>query len=246
MKLDNTSQVFRIISVGCFVIGVAFLVWTWFEYRSMSEFMQRAVLTTGTVVGSWQSIGKRYISLPVVQFETERGERIEFRSQSERFSNEVRVPVLYDPRNPNDAEIYSTFTLWGKTIFLSVFGVALSAVGLAGFIYFSRERKKDLLRAQEEALDRERLRASGRRITTAFQRLVKDRSQEVKGRHPYIIVTKWYDREKREAHIFKSDPVCIDPENFDRMRGITVYADPQDMNKYYMDTSFLSETMTTG
>jgi hypothetical protein len=243
MKVDNISKVFRLISVGCLVIGIAFLVGAWFAYRSTSEFMQRAVLTTGTVVGSWQY---RNSTVPVVQFETERGERIEFRSRSGRFSSEVRVPVLYDPRNPNDAEIYSTFPLWGETIFLSVFSVALSAAGLAGFIYFSRERKKDLLRAQEEALDRERLRASGRRITTAFQRLVKDRSQEVKGRHPYIIVTKWYDREKKEAHIFKSDPVWIDPENFDRMRGITVYADPQDMNKYYVDTSFLSEKMTAG
>jgi hypothetical protein len=41
------------------------------------------------------------------------------------------------------------------------------------------------------------------------------------------------------VHVFESDEIGFNPEDFIKSETIAVYVDPADMERYVMDTSFL-------
>ena len=126
------TPVFLAVGVLCIVIGAVVLV------RTM-QFVAKAEHATGTVIeltGEIDSEGDE-LFFPVVRFTTADGKEIEFESSSgsspASHSTGDRVEVLYDPDDPNDAQLSGFVDLWLFTIIFFLVGGAFLAVG-----WFSR------------------------------------------------------------------------------------------------------------
>ena len=90
-----------------------------------------------------------------------------------------------------------------------------------------KQRKKDELLQQ------------GTRINTKFQSVSRNTRLKVNGRNPYIITSQWQNPVTNKLHIFESDNIWFDPEEFVNEDVLMVFIDPDDPSQYYMDISFL-------
>jgi hypothetical protein len=219
-------------------LGVGLLVGGAFTYRSTRAFLSTAVPAEGTVVAYAESRSSKgeLTYYPVVAFTPRDGSKVEFQASSGGSSRGPvgeRVAVLYDPRNPHRAEVHSFLALWLLCVLLLGLGLVFAGTGVVLLLAFGR-RGWGLSRAEAE-----RLRATGRRLTTTFQDAIVDRSTEVNGRSPYRIVTQWQDPTSGAVHVFESEPVWFNPRDYIPSAGIDVYIDPEDMTRYCMNTSFL-------
>ena len=58
------------------------------------------------------------------------------------------------------------------------------------------------------------------------------------GRHPYRIICRWRDPETDQPHVFESESIWFNPQDYIR-EAIDVYIRPEEPEVYHMDTSFL-------
>jgi len=61
----------------------------------------------------------------------------------------------------------------------------------------------------------------------------------VNGVSPFRIATQWQDPATGEIRVFHSENVWFDPSDYLKDQPITVYLDPQNPHRYWVDTSFL-------
>ncbi|MBI4477815.1 MAG: DUF3592 domain-containing protein [Acidobacteria bacterium] len=130
----------HLIPMGLAVVGASLLTGAVFTYRSTQAFLTRSVPDEGTVVSnerreSESSNGKRsYSFYPVVEFQTPDGKGVKFTASSgsrpPSYSRGDRVPIRYDPSDPNVADIDSFVSRWLGTLALGVMGVAFVAFGI--------------------------------------------------------------------------------------------------------------------
>ncbi len=69
--------------------------------------------------------------------------------------------------------------------------------------------------------------------------MIFNTSLTVNGRSPWRIVTQWQNPSSGEVQLFESDDIWYNPTPFIAVAQITVYAHPDDLKRYHMDTSFL-------
>lgn len=80
----------------------------------------------------------KYLYRPVVEFATPRGRRVRFvggvAMRPAPYRIGARVPVLYDPDNPQRAQINRFVYLWFYMLMLMGFGTFFMAMGLLGYV----------------------------------------------------------------------------------------------------------------
>jgi hypothetical protein len=118
-------------------IGVLALAWGAIDLVRTVHFVRTAEHATGTVVDVSREIdddGDEFF-YPVVRFTTAEGKEFEFKSDSgsnpASHSNGDEVDVLYDPDDPDDAQLSGFFDLWLFTIV--PFGIGVVFLVVAGF-----------------------------------------------------------------------------------------------------------------
>ena len=126
------------------------LVGGFFMYQSTATFINAAVHTTGTVVDisrvwSSGSSGGGYVYRPIVEFKTKDGKDGKFESTtgsnpSPWHKGDV-VDVLYDPKNPDGAQINSFFELWVGNLIVGGLGVIFFCIACGVWIYMWRSKK---------------------------------------------------------------------------------------------------------
>ena len=220
-------------------IGIAMLAGALYWVQNIRSFLAQASTAQGTVIDMVRSSSSRSSSssspgtwAPVVRFVTAKGEKIEFTSSTgsnpPSYSQGESVEVLYQPGAPGDARIHGFVSLWlgpmivggiGSIFFLIGGGIALASV-LQG-------RKVEYLRQ------------NGTRILTTFQSVELNTSLSVNGRHPFRVFTQWTNPSTSEIHVFESDNLWFDPSPHINNRAITVFIEPGNPKKYYVDLSFL-------
>ena len=62
---------------------------------------------------------------------------------------------------------------------------------------------------------------------------------KVNGRSPFRIVAQWHDPDADRLLAFESRNIWFDPSAFLGTPDVTVYLEPKQRRRYYMDTSFL-------
>ena len=118
----------------CLALGVGLLLASAATFVHTKRFVAGAERATGTVIDlsvDFSSDGTVYY--PVVRFTTAEGRTVEFRSSSGSSSQPDvgdRVDVLYDPDDPQDAQLSGFFDLWLWTIALGGLGFLFSAFAL--------------------------------------------------------------------------------------------------------------------
>ncbi|MFP4016932.1 MAG: hypothetical protein ACLFUI_07845 [Halanaerobiales bacterium] len=61
------------------------------------------------------------------------------------------------------------------------------------------------------------------------------------GRSPYQIKGQWLNPSRNKVNVFKSKYIWYDPSDYIDVEEITVKTDPQNIDNYYMDISFLPD-----
>lgn len=227
------------------LIGLGLLIVSVFVFLNTRNFINSSAKAQGTVIAHAQVRSSKgdITYAPVISFRTQDGRTVEFKSgtSSTAASPPVgqTVEVLYNPQTPEDAEINSFSSLWTLNIILAALGAGFFTVGTTVFIFFRRSGQEAERAQRATASQDERLRLEGRRLMTKFDAVVRDDFVEVDGRSPYRIITQWHDSRTNSVHVFESDEIWFNPKEFIRSERIAVYVDPDDMEMYVMDTSFL-------
>jgi hypothetical protein len=209
--------VFAAVGGICLIIGLIF------SYNTMTR-----NLTWEEAPGTISS----FSDYPIVTFDYY-GQPMEFYSSFSSSDMQVgdAVTVHYPPDKPEEAEIKSFFTQWFVPLFLSVFVVTFGGIGFYGL---SKQLKQ--IRAKRELFTY----GKGRKTSLPVTDVIYDSSFKVNGRSPFVIVCQYHDAVSNKLYEFKSEHIWYDPSEFLKSReGIDIYIDPNDLTRYYMDTSFL-------
>jgi Protein of unknown function (DUF3592) len=225
------------------IVGAVLLVFT-------VRFVADAERATGTVVDldrRRSSSDGALLFYPVVRFTTANGEAIEFvDSTGSRPPLETpgdRVEVLYDPDDPNDAELSGIFHVWLVPAGLLVLGSAfLGTTWFAGPRAARRRRRP----GKADNADVDWLRAHGHRVKGGSPRAVPDDSLAILGRSPFLVEVDVHDPVRNEVRVLTSASLWFDPAPYLKDReALDVYIDPQRPERYFIDLSFLPPYKTS-
>lgn len=215
------------------VVGGALLVGAFLWYQNTVSFLDEALESPGVVtdlVYSRSSDSSSYY--PVVRFEDETGQLIEFQSSSgsnpASYSRGEKVSVFYLPGEPESARIDGFFSLWGGALILGIIGGAFFLVGILMVLV-------PLIRKGRGA----KLRESGQLVMASFRSVEQNTSLVMNGQSPFRIVTQWQDPATANIHVFRSDNLWFDPTDHIPGESIPVYIRPDNPKRYWVDTSFL-------
>jgi hypothetical protein len=230
----------KIVLAAFFCVGVTLLIAAVWVHEETAGFVARSRHGTGTVteLSEGRSISRdgasRAVYYPVVQFRTEAGAVIEFRSNFGSNPPSHRkgesVPVRYDPANPQEARIDTPSSIWFATWILGGLGAGFTGVPL---VFFAVRRR---IGRREEAL-----RETGQLVTTRLQSVVQNRRYRMGTRRPHLILTQWENPTDGHVYTFRSRNIPYDPTPFVQGREIHVWVDLANPKRYIMDTSFLPE-----
>jgi hypothetical protein len=212
-------------------LAVGLLAWSagLYIYRDTQLLVSRAEHARGVVVALSRS-GSTYA--PVVNFKTTRGTEIQFvgkvATSSPRFVKGEALDILYLPDEPTNARINSFLDLWGLPLFLAPFGGIFVLVGsVPALLRWKARRAAAVLKVQ------------GRPILADYERVALNPAINVNGESPFRIIAQWQDPATSTVHVFHSDNIWFDPQKYIDRKQLTVYVDPNDPKRYYVDTSFL-------
>jgi Protein of unknown function (DUF3592) len=169
---------------------------------------------------------------PVVRFVTTNGEAIEFRSDTAsdppRYTRGERVGVLYRALSPHDARIDDFLSLWAASVMFGAIGAIFFGIGATWIGWSIALERKDV-----------DLKRRGKRLATTVQRVEMNANVTVQGLHPYRVFTQWRDPGTSSAVVFESEYVWLDPTPYLDGRSVTVFIDPLDPSRYYVDLEFV-------
>ena len=222
------------ISIPFALVGAAFIVGAVTSAFNTLSFLGAAERATGEVISLEETRSSRDSPLfrPVFRFKTSRGREIVFRSPSSSsppaYDQGERVEIAYLASAPERARVISISSLWLSSLLLGMFGTIFSGIG-GGTLLVRRVR----------AVQHARLKREGQPIETDFQNVQVNTQLAVNGAYPWRIVTQWKNPATGELHLFHSENIWFDPSAHISSKRITVYLDPANQKKYYVDISFL-------
>lgn len=219
------------------LLGGAALFGTYSAYNSTAEFIATSITADGTVVKllKSQSSSKKSITYrPLVQFTDETGTLIEFSSSTSSnppsYSVGESVEVLYKQQSPQQAKIKGFFSIWGGVIIYGAIGTVLFLVGGSSFVIDIRKRNV-----------RKHLKLHGTKIEADIQSAEKNTTFSVNGRNPYRVICQWENPSTSKVHVFTSENIWFDPNDYIKSDKITVLIDKRNPKKHIVDLSFLPE-----
>jgi Protein of unknown function (DUF3592) len=214
--------------IGVLLLAVA-AVTAFLTFR----FLAGSERADGTVIDlreSYDSQDDTTSYYPVVRFETAEGQPVRFESDVST-SDDVgdTVEVFYDPDDPNDAKLAGFFNLWGLSLIFGALGAVFTGVG-GYLVYRTRTPSRE---------DIEWLRRHGRRVQGRSPRVVEG-DLLVDEQTPFRIVIDVHEPMRGPPRALKSEYLWFDPTPYLKGREtVDVYIDPEDLERYYVDVSFL-------
>ncbi|WP_013320872.1 DUF3592 domain-containing protein [Gloeothece verrucosa] len=235
--MNQHNKLFSIVGSVFGLLGLGMLFGSWLSFSGTQDFLKNSVSSVGTVIdlrvkSSYDHDGGS-IYYPRVSFQTEKAEKIDFESNfgtnPPAYKVGQQVPVLYHPDNPDQAQIKSFWSLWFVSILLLGMGGIFTVVGLSLLLSLKLQKQQSSLLAK------------GQQLLTHFAGVQLNTAIAVNGNHPYQIISQWLNPVTNEVHVFYSEPIWFNPEEFIESQDILVYVDSSDFNNYYMDISFLPQ-----
>ncbi len=209
-------------SVGLLLLGVAAVL-----VVSAATFARAAERAEGTVV----DFGRRH-SLAVYPYVTYTspadGREYTFRDKTGRWPPPYiigeRVPVLYDPAHPIDAQIDSWTNTFLGPVLCGGIGVGFTTIGSAL-----------LMKARRRAKHAFWLRNHGRERWVDVDHVSQERSVELNGQNPFVIHASWQDERTGRTHTASSEHLWQPPDPRLISRGVRVLFDPTDPDRNVID-----------
>lgn len=203
-------------------------------------FTRSAISTNGTVLYESQSKTRstsKTFYTPVISFVTNTGENITISSRtSNSFSSYAsgdKVNLIYNPKNPYQAEFDSFFSLWGGYLILIFLDLIFTLIGIV--LYFASNPKKHAPLFW---------RKSFRTIQTTYVSTYQDLLFCINGDYSYVILTQWLDPQTNNPYTFRSERLWYDPSPFIeqlKLVHIPVKVFRSNYKNYIMDISMLPQ-----
>lgn len=129
MSYPNPDSV---IGPVCVVLGVLALAGAGFAYRAQRHFLRTALRATGTVQSfRTERMDRSTMYFPVIQFTTATGATVTAESHTSRGGITLgqKLPVLYDPSDPQNVEINAFWSRWLMVMIALFFALVLFGIG---------------------------------------------------------------------------------------------------------------------
>lgn len=217
------------------LVGVICLTLSAVLFQNTRSFKKTAHTTTGEVTNMIRvEQAKNHSYSPVIRFQTDQGKTVEHVSsvlvKTDKYQVGDKVDMLYDPVNPKDTVIKGFFSEWGLTMMFGYVGVVALLFGLAPLLWLKHKAKKT-----------KTLMSTGRPVEATIQGVYPNKRFKVNGKNPFQIHAQWQDPATQNVYVFKSDNIWFDPTHYIKKERITVFINPENLKKYYMDISFLPD-----
>ncbi|WP_264524624.1 DUF3592 domain-containing protein [Flavobacterium sp. N502536] len=144
------KRLIRAVIYVCFIPGLILLMGAFYLFQQKLNFIEKANIVYGTVIESIPLAGNKNGSLyyPHVSFVIKSGKQIDFTSNVgtslPSYINGSSVKVLYDPTNPNKAEIDGVYGYMVDPVLLGGLGVFFLLMGLGAILNeYQKSRKTD-------------------------------------------------------------------------------------------------------
>ena len=132
----------------------------------------------------------------MIKFQDKNGNSFEFESSTSTPRTTTigqSVNVRYLPQDPGKAKIDSFFGIWAISLFLAIFGVVFTGLGIPFFWLGIRDQINE-----KKAL------AYSKEITATVKEVTQNTSISMNGKSPYQITAQWLNPATNEVHVFKS------------------------------------------
>ncbi len=219
----RTSILFTVFAA----IGSLFLILSlYFAFRSFQK-LQSWRETSGVL----ESIGR---GNTIFSFDYQRKE---IKVQSTYTSDTMtkgEIKVIYPDGKPELAEIKTFGAQWFMPLFFSAFALIFGGIGYGGRYFFrpSVDLKNELVTL-----------GKGRQLSLPITRIERDSTYSVNGLNPWVIVAEFHEKTNNVLYQFRSEHIWVDPTPFAEGKEVTIYVDPKDFKKYYVDVSFLPKVV---
>jgi hypothetical protein len=215
------------------VSGLVAVTMSW----SQLNFLSNVVRVEGEVVRNVKRGGNKSGAHPVVRFETENGEPLEFEgpigNSPPQFVVGEKVWVLHPPGRPEDAKIDNWLQLWFGPMLSGFFVLVFGGLGI-GFLVPSLTQRHRAAWAREE----------GTQTQARFAHVELDRTTRVNGRSPYKVFADWRNPVDGKVYRFQSQKALwFDPSpQLSQRPDIPLRVDPQQPKRYWLDLSHLKSS----
>jgi Protein of unknown function (DUF3592) len=226
-------KLFWIVGSVCLVAGLAMFGGGGALWRSHAAFAARALRADGVVTDFTHGRSSKRsgtIYTPIVTFTTSQGRELQVAGSGSGYRRGDQVRVLYDPDNPEQAQIDSLMETWFWPLLLGFMGIMFGGVG-GGM----------LVNQLRQSLSRTSLTRHGTRVQATFHGVDHDTSLTVNGRSPWRLNCQWRDPVTGKVYVFHSDEIWFDPTRYVQRDELDVMINSDDPNEYEVDTSFLPE-----
>jgi len=216
---------FSIFALVGTLFGAISLGMLWHDFR----IMQSGKKTAGKVIEMRQSHDGN--SAPVIEYHVRDSMRLYF---SDTYSSPPvykigqKVSIWYDAQDPEKV-VLSGFDQWFLPVFFGFFFLVFGGIGYGGLLF-----------QYVRNLERKRLVRTGKAVEAVVYETFFNGSINVNGQCPWIVRCKWTDPLNAQSYTFDSENLWNDPNpSCPRGSKLTVYIEPDNPLKYYMDVSFL-------
>ena len=146
------------------------------------------------------------------------------------YSRGDTVDVLYKPSSPEQAKIWSFFSLWSGVLVAGILGLVFFLIGFF-IILLGYKNNKGI----------ESLKLYGTRVSASLQEVRLNTSLKVNGKMLYQVIALWQNLATGKVHEFSSKSLWFDPSEYIGSETIEVLVDKKNPEDYYVDTDFLPD-----
>jgi hypothetical protein len=230
--LNQTAKFMKqkIVVLILMLVAAIFLSVSLLSINRSLKLRKHGAVTEGTVSGR---SGKKGLSTVTVIFNTPDGTSITAKAPKRQYvTTGEKVVVYYDPAFPQKID-------FGDTISYNMRGVVAGGfLFILGLYYFIKYSSKDK--------EIKKLIRSGKKIAAEFVAAERNEKYRMGDNNPWIIKCKWTDNASNKEYYFVSQDYTIDPAPYLNGRyHLDVFIDPDNPEKYYMDTSFMPKGNNT-
>lgn len=214
----------KILMLVFLIVGIVFTSVTIILASINAHIKSKYTTVEATIVGIEEHYGNQDKTLTFVEYSVD-GQEYEnsMNIYSSFWSVGDKITVYYNPENPN--QIKSEIPVILSIIFGAI-GICFIIVGIIFFFVEKCSKKK-----------KDYLLENGLSVTATVIHFEVNRNVSVNGRHPYKLEVEYDDG--LNIHRFRSDNVWENVTSDCIGETVKVYYEPNNMNKYYVDTAGL-------
>jgi len=221
--------------------GVVILGSDYFVFQKTQNFLSESVQTEGLVIQLIEHTSNdssNPMHHPLIEFQDASGQRYGFESSfgsyPPRYEVGQKIKVRFNPENPSQVHIDTFMHHWLAVVILTPLGLLFVIPGSIPWIFLYLKQRRI-----------NRLEQFGTFVSSRLLSVESDPYTTINGKHPWRIKTEWINPKTNLKCIFRSPALDFDPTRYLERDHISVRIDPDHVDNYSMDLTFLPSNSST-